>query len=455
MNIPIELWYLILLLGIIILMFVIIKRPIYEAMFIGFLVMVVVLGKVDSFFYYLLKPSTNTLFYAIVSFLSLAYVFSCTPAINYILDFIVALVGRLKGGAGWVAVISSTFMAAMSGSGPGNVAASGVFTIPSMIRTGFPKELAATTEMAASSLGPMIPPSGTILLAFGVLETIYPGTYALSDFWMAVWGVGIIFILQRCLTLWGYIRYYDIQPMPLEEIPDLKETVKKGWKALMVPVLILAPLLLDFLLKDTFFTQRLGEDGASALSNSIIQFTPGLTVIYTLIISKDHIEGGLTPKGLFKLFKGGISHVVPVAATVYFAYCLSEVFNDANMGANLGVFFNSFNLGLFEMAIIFPLFTCFLGMFIPGSSQVAIFGAMIISSLAGAGMNPLLAAAMLPAITGATEGMTPPLALAMYTAMGIAQSEIRKTTIAAIIWSALHLVTSILILVGLLPVLFI
>ena len=37
MNIPMELWYLILLLGIIILMFVILKRPIYEAMFVGFL----------------------------------------------------------------------------------------------------------------------------------------------------------------------------------------------------------------------------------------------------------------------------------------------------------------------------------------------------------------------------------------------------------------------------------
>ena len=455
MNIPMELWYLILLLGIIILMFVILKRPIYEAMFVGFVAMVLILGRLDSFLYYLLKPSTNTLFYAIVSFLSLAYVFSCTPAINYILDFVVALVGRFKVGAGWVSMIASTFMAAMSGSGPGNVAADGVFTIPAMIRTGFPRELAATTEMAASSLGPMIPPSGTILLAFGVLETIYPGQYDLSNFWMAVWGVGIIFILQRSLTLWGFIKYYKIKPIPTEEIPDLKETVRKGWKALMVPVLILAPLLLDFLLKDTFFTQRLGEEGASALSSSIIQFTPGLTVLYTIIISRNELEGGFSPKGLFKLFKGGVSQVVPVAATVYFAYCLSEVFNDVNMGENLGIFFNSFNLGLIPMAIIFPLFTCFLGMFIPGSSQVAIFGAMIITSLVGAGLNPLLAAAMLPAITGAIEGMTPPLALAMYTAMGIAQSGMKETTRAAIIWSVLHLATSMLILIGILPVLFI
>ncbi len=451
MAMPVELIYLFVLLITIVVVFVLYKRPIYEAMFMGFLVMVVALGKFDKLLYYLIKPSTNTLFYAIVAFLTLAYIFGKTNVINYVIDFILAIVGRFRGGAGWVSLISSTFMAALSGTGPGNVAATGVFTIPAMIRTKFPRHLAATVEMSASSLGPMIPPSGTILLAFGVLDAIYPGKYTLSHFWMVVWGIGIWLILQRALTLYGFVKYYKVEAVPEEERPDIKETLRKGWKALLVPLIIFLPLFLDFQLKDTFFTSRLGEDGAAALSSSVIQFTPGIAAIYALIISRDEI-GGLNPKNIFNLFKEAISQVVPVAATVYFAYCLSELFGDANIAEPIGDYIANFNMTKTQLAIFFPLLTTFLGMFITGSAQIAIFGSLIITGLAGVGVNPLLAAAILPCITGALEGTTPPLALAMYAAMGVAKSGMKETSILALIWVICHLLFAILILTGVLPV---
>jgi C4-dicarboxylate transporter DctM subunit len=454
MGMPVELIYLFVLLITIIIVFVFYKRPIYEAMFIGFLVMVVALGKFDKLLYYLLKPSTNTLFYAIVAFLTLAFIFGETNVINHVIDFILAIVGRFRGGAGWVSLISSTFMAALSGTGPGNVAATGVFTIPAMIRTKFPRHLAATTEMSASSLGPMIPPSGTILLAFGVLDALYPGKYTLSHFWMVVWGVGIWLIAQRMITLYAFVRYYKVEAVPKEERPDIKETLKKGWKSLLVPLIIFIPLYLDFKFKDTFFTSRLGKDGASALSSCVILFTPGVAAIYALIISRKELEGGLKPKALFNLFKKDMAQVVPVAATVYFAYCLSELFGDANIADPIGEYINNFNMSKLQLAIFFPLLTTFLGMFITGSAQVAIFGSLIITAMAGAGANPLLVAAILPCITGALEGMTPPLALAMYAAMGIAKSGMKETSILALIWVIFHLIFSILILAGMLPVAF-
>lgn len=455
MAMPVELIYLFVLLITIVIVFVFYKRPIYEAMFVGFLVMVVALGRFDRMLFYMIKPATNTLFYAIVAFLSLAFIFGETNVVKYVIDFILAIVGRFKGGAGWVALISSTFMAALSGTGPGNVAATGVFTIPAMINTKFPRELAATTEMSASSLGPAIPPSGTILLAFGVLDSLYPGVYQLSSFWMAVWGVGIWFIIQRAFVLYGFIRYYKVEAIPVEERPDIKETIEKGWKALLVPLIIFVPLFLDFKFKETFFTSRLGADGASALSSSVILFTPGVAAIYALLISKDDFEGGLTFNTIFNLFKRGISQIVPVAATVYFAYCLSELFGEANVGATLGDYIASFNMTKVQLAIFFPVLTAFLGMFITGSAQVAIFGSMIVAGLSVVGVNPLLAAAMLPGITGSLEGMTPPLALAMYTAMGIAQSKMKETSILALIWVVWHLLFAILMLVGILPVPFI
>ena len=454
MAMPIELMYLFVLLVTILVIFLFYKRPIYEAMFIGFLVMVVALGRFDRFFHYLIVPSTNTLFYAIVAFLSLAFIFGETNVIKYVIDFILALVGRLRGGAGFVSLFSSTFMASLSGTGPGNVAATGVFTIPTMINTKFPPHLAATVEMSASSLGPAIPPSGTILLAFGVLDAIYPDVYPLSTFWMAAWGIGIWFVIQRIVTLYAFVKYYKVEAVPKDQIPSLKQTVKDGWKALLVPLIIFLPLFLDFQLKETFFTSRLGADGAAAMSSSVIQFTPGVAAIYAIFISRKEI-GGLNPSNLFNLFKKGIAQIVPVAATVYFAYCLSTLFGEANMGSTIGEYIASFNMTKTQLAIFFPILTAFLGMFITGSAQVAIFGSMIVGTLAAVGVNPLLAAAMLPAITGSLEGMTPPLALAMYAAMGIAKSKMKETSILALIWVGAHLLFAILMLVGILPVPFI
>ncbi len=68
---------------------------------------------------------------------------------------ILALFGRRRGGAGYAALVVSTFMGALSGSGAGNVAATGVFSIPAMKRSGFPTHLAANVEMSASTLGNM------------------------------------------------------------------------------------------------------------------------------------------------------------------------------------------------------------------------------------------------------------------------------------------------------------
>lgn len=453
-SIPIEFMYLIVLLISILVIFVLYKRPIYEAMFIGYVVMIAVLGRYDKFIDYLIEPATNTLFYAIVAFLALAFVFGETNVIDDIINFILALVGRFKGGAGYVSLISSTFMSALSGTGPGNVAATGVFTIPAMIRTKFPRELAATVEMSASSLGPMIPPSGTILLAFGVLDALYPGKYQLSSFWMAVWGIGIYFILQRVITLYLFCKYYDVNPIPKSELPSINETIKKGWKALLVPVLIFLPLFFDFKFGKTFIASRLGQAGASAFSSSVILFTPGIAAIYSLIISRDKIEGGLTLSNIYNLLKKGIKQITPVAATIYFAYSISGLFGDANVGGTLGEFVQSFHMTKLQLAFIIPLFTTFLGMFLPGSSQVAIFGAAIVGILAAVGVNPILAAAILPAITGALEGMTPPLALAMYTAIGIAGSSIKETTKLSFVWVIAHFAVSVLILMGL-PVLFV
>ena len=449
---PREVVYIIALLIAVVAWFALFKRPIYEAMFVGFIVLLAITGQWGQFIPLILKTSKNTLFFAIFSFLVLAFIFSKTGAVHDINNIIVSLFGKFRGGAGYVALASSTFMAALSGSGPGNVAATGVFTIPPMIRTGYPPAFAATVEMSASSLGPMIPPSGTILLAFGILEQIYPGTFALSDFWMAVWIIGIYFILQRFIVLFALIRKKKIQPMPAEEIPSFKESVKTGWRALLIPLIIFVPLFVDSIGNATFITARIGAEGAKAFSSSVIQFTPGIAAIYTLLSYRDRIPEAKSLSGLSKFAGEAVSTVVPVTATIFFAYCISELFGLLGVGAQIEVMIQGLEFSVVGMGIFITLFCAILGMVLPGSAQIAIFGIAISNSLIAVGVSPMVAAAILPALTGAMEGMTPPLALAMYTAMGIAGSNFNETARYALIWIFAHMLVLILLIIGLFPV---
>ena len=128
------------------------------------------------------------------------------------------------------------------------------------------------------------------------------------------------------------------------------------------------------------------------------------------------------------------------------------LFRSTNVGANIGEYIKSWNLPLIAIALIVPLITAVLGMVFPGSAQTKIFGTTIITVFAAAGGNPLLAAIMLPVITGAMEGMTPPLALCMYTAMGISGSKFKETTLNCLIWVGLHYAMAVICLLGLLPI---
>ena len=132
---------------------------------------------------------------------------------------------------------------------------------------------------------------------------------------------------------------------------------------------------------------------------------------------------------------------------------ISNLFSATNIGAAIGDYIKGWNLPVVALAFIIPLITAILGMVLPGSAQTKIFGATIIAIFAAAGANPLLVAVMLPVITGAMEGMTPPLALCMYTAMGIAESKMKETTLNCLIWVLLHYLLSVICLMGLIPIL--
>ena len=115
-------------------------------------------------------------------------------------------------------------------------------------------------------------------------------------------------------------------------------------------------------------------------------------------------------------------------------------------------FILSMNFSRFGMVLFICLLTCFLGMVIPGSSLVVIFGPVFISTFATVGIDPLLGAAMLPCICGVMCGITPPLGLGMYAGMTLSEAEFGKTFKNNLWWVAGQFVMEVAVLMGWLPI---
>ena len=449
---PSSLIYLGIMLGVILIWFSLVKRPVYEAVLLSFLLLLTITGTWSNVLVYIDDALSTSLIYSMVAFVAMSILLTKTKIIDSCIAIILSVIGRIPGGAGYTAVIASSFMGSLSGSGPGNVMATGAITIPAMKRSGFPAELAANIESNASYMGNMIPPSSNIVAAMGAFAALYPQmNITTGQFWIILWGIALWFVIQRLLMVFAFCKYYKVKPMTKDDLPDWKQTLKAGWQGLLLPVIILLPFVLDYLFKDNFFTARLGKDGAKYMSSSILLFIGGVASIFTCLITKD--KSMVTPASIAKMFAGGVKSIAPAIGVCIFGYMIGALFADLNVSEELGAIITAWNFGKLGTVAAVCLITCFMGMVIPGSSLVVIFGPVFIATLANVGCDPLLVAAMLPCICGVMCGITPPLGLGMYAGMTLAESDFDKTFRNNLWWVAAQFVLEVVVLMGWLPIL--
>ncbi|MBP2672296.1 MAG: hypothetical protein H6Q85_2362, partial [candidate division NC10 bacterium] len=85
-----------------------------------------------------------------------------------LVDLAQALVGGIRGGLGHVTVVTNMIMAGMSGSAVADATGTGTVLIPAMERAGYPKTFSAALVGAASTIGPVIPPSIPFVIYGGI-----------------------------------------------------------------------------------------------------------------------------------------------------------------------------------------------------------------------------------------------------------------------------------------------
>jgi C4-dicarboxylate transporter DctM subunit len=85
-----------------------------------------------------------------------------------LMDLAQALVGGIRGGLGHVTVVTNMIMAGMSGSSVADATGTGAVLIPAMERAGYPRVFSAALVGAASTVGPVIPPSIPFVIYGGI-----------------------------------------------------------------------------------------------------------------------------------------------------------------------------------------------------------------------------------------------------------------------------------------------
>ncbi|GHC25151.1 membrane protein [Gemmobacter nanjingensis] len=81
-----------------------------------------------------------------------------------LVEFSQAMMGHLRGGLAHVNVLSSMLFAGLSGSAVADVSALGSMLIPAMEKQGYTRRFAAAITAASSIIGPIIPPSGIMII---------------------------------------------------------------------------------------------------------------------------------------------------------------------------------------------------------------------------------------------------------------------------------------------------
>jgi len=319
-----------------------------------------------------------------------------------------SLLGQSRGGAAKIGILGSSFFGMLSGSTVSNVLAIGSMTIPAMKRTGFAPHYAAAIESCASAGGPIMPP------VMGAAAFIMASFLNLPYYKIAIAAAipACLYYLGLFIQVDGYAAKAGLKGLPRNELPPFWGTLKAGWFYIAV-VLILcyfllslaveawapfyasaALIILSMLKKETRVTGR-------ALMNIIAESGKNMAQLAAILGAAGLLIGGLSVTGVALSFSREL---------------VAAVGNNTLLILVVGAF-TSFVLGL--------------GM---TTTACYIFLAVVmVPALVSLNINEI-GAHMFVFYWGALSDITPPTALCVAAACGIAGSKFMQTG-----WAAMKL----------------
>jgi TRAP transporter 4TM/12TM fusion protein len=340
-------------------------------------------------------------------FLLFAGLLSVSGADVIFQNIAIALTGKKRGGPAKMAVVASCLFGSISGSAVANVMSTGTFTIPLMKRQGYEKRFAGAVEAVASTGGQIMPP------------IMGAAAFILSDITGTPYGVFCVAALLPALmyytTLFKMVDLesvkHGLKGLPGEDLPDLKETLRRSFK-LFFPLAVLLVFLLVF---------------KATPMNSVI--FAGAALIVCGFFSK---EKRLSPMGVLKGFEDAAKNLPQVIAACACSGIVTGMFALTGLGlkfSNFLIQIGSFNI---LISLILAMFICvILGMGLPATAAYIICATAIAPALIKIGI-PVLAAHLFLFYFSCISAITPPVAVASYAASGIAGENAFKIGLTAV-----------------------
>jgi TRAP-type transport system large permease protein len=153
-----------------------------------------------------------------------------------IVDLALTLVGHVRGGLGYVAIVAACVLSALSGSAVADAAALSALLIPMMVAAGHDKARSGGLIAAAGVIGPIIPPSIGFVI-FGVAANL-----SISKLFLAGIFPGILIAGALWATWWWLVRKEHIVPPPRRSRGEVWAALRHAGWALMLPLIILVGL---------------------------------------------------------------------------------------------------------------------------------------------------------------------------------------------------------------------
>ncbi len=331
------------------------------------------------------------------------------------MNLAIGLMGRAAGGPGKAAVLASGLFGSISGAATANVYATGTFTIPLMIKTGFQRRFAAAVEAVASASGQLVPP---IMGSAAFLIADFTRTPYLSVAQSAALPAALYLFAVYVMVHLETMRH-GLPSMDADMVAKARREILADIHMLLVLAVVVA-MLIDR--RTPFFAAYIG-------------------VVSTFILAFLRPHTRLSVRQIFDAFELGARRIAPIAAALFVAGLVVGVIELSGFGLRFTALLLSVTGGDLLLTMILVMLACIvLGMGLPTAAAymiVAIFGAPALIKL---GVEPL-AAHFFVFYYAIISAITPPVAIAAYAAATIAETPLQSTGFTAMkLGAAVYLV---------------
>lgn len=333
-----------------------------------------------------------------------------------LVEFSRALIGHVRGGLAHVNIMASMLFAGLSGSAVADTSALGSMLIPAMEKNGYSRKFATAVTAASSVIGPIIPPSGIMIIYAYTMEVSVAALFAAGIVPGLMVGLGLMLVVRLLAN-----RYDLPQRSQKATWPERGVATFKALPPLFAPVIILGGILFGICTPTE----------ASAIA-----------VAYALLL-------GLAMRTLNVrelpdiLTKSAISSAV-VLLLVGSAIAFKTVVSLSHVATDLADFVLSLTANVLLLLFLINLLLFVVGMFLDAGPAIIILGPILGPVFIGLGIDPVHFAIIMS--VNLTVGLaTPPMGLVLFVASSVSGEKVETISKAILPFLAMEIIVIFLI----------